>query len=128
MVAVVLLFTQPLVKLFASGFSGETLQLAVSSTRISILGIYFIVVRDIFAAYLKIHDNYLIPALIGFPMNLIIICSLFLGSKTNIYVLAIGSVLATAFQLLLLLPLIKKTGYKYQPFLRLNEKHIKRWL
>src|SRR5690606_26414608 len=36
-----LIFTKPIVKLFASGFDNETLGLAVTFTRISILGIYF---------------------------------------------------------------------------------------
>ena len=88
-VAIVLLFTQPIVKLFASGFSGETLALAVAFTRISVFGVYFTAVLNIFAGYLRIHDNYIMPALVGFPMNLVIIASLFISTKTNIYVIAI---------------------------------------
>jgi putative peptidoglycan lipid II flippase len=94
-VAIVLLFTQPIVKIFASGFSGETLELAIKFTRISVFGIYFTAVINILASYLQIHKNYIIPALLGFPMNLVIIASLFISTKTNIYVIAIGSVLAT---------------------------------
>ena len=41
-VAFVFLFTQPIVKIFASGFSRETLVLAFKFTRISIVGIYFV--------------------------------------------------------------------------------------
>jgi putative peptidoglycan lipid II flippase len=124
-VAIVLLFTQPIVKTFASGFSGETLELAVAFTRISVFGVYFTAVLNIFAGYLGIHDNYIIPALVGFPMNLVIIASLFISTKTNIYVIAIGSVLATASQLLLLIPSVRKTGYRYQPVLNLKDEYIK---
>ena len=42
-VGFVLLFTQPIVKLFATGFGGETLELAINFTRISVFGIYFTV-------------------------------------------------------------------------------------
>ena len=44
-----------------------------------------------------------------------------ISTKTNIYVIAIGSVLATASQLLLLIPFVRKTGYRYQPVLNLDE-------
>ena len=74
-VVIVLLFTQPIVKIFASGFSGETLELAVGFTRISVFGVYFTALLNIFAGYLRIHDNYIIPALVGLPMNLLIIAS-----------------------------------------------------
>ncbi len=37
----VLVFTQPVIKLFASGFTGETLEIAVKLTRISVFGVCF---------------------------------------------------------------------------------------
>jgi len=92
-VVIVMLFTQPIVRLFASGFSGETLELAIRFTRVSVFGVYFTALLNIFAGYLRIHDNYIIPALVGLPMNLVIIASLFISIQTNIYVMAIGSVL-----------------------------------
>ena len=124
-VTIVLLFTQPIVKLFASGFSGETLELAVAFTKISIFGVYFTALLNVFAGFLRLYGSYLVPVLARLPANLIIIASLFIGSKANIYVIAIGGVLATAFQLLLLLPFVRKTGYRYQPILNLKDEHIK---
>ena len=124
-VAFVLLFTQPIVRLFASGFAGETLEVAIRFTRISVFGVYFTALVNIFAGYLRIYDNYIIPALIGFPMNLIIIACLLISSKTNVYVMVIGSVLATASQLLLLIPAVRKTGYKWQAILNLKDEYIR---
>lgn len=72
-VAIVLLFTGPIVKLFASGFTGETLELAIRFTRISVFGVYFTALLHIFTGYLRLHDKFVIPALVGFPMNLTII-------------------------------------------------------
>ena len=40
-VVVVLVFTEPLVKIFASGFSDGTMRLTVRFTRITVFGIYF---------------------------------------------------------------------------------------
>ncbi|HUM44741.1 MAG TPA: murein biosynthesis integral membrane protein MurJ [Fervidobacterium sp.] len=124
-VVFVLSFTQPIVKIFASGFSGETLELAIRFTRISVFGVYFTALLNIFAGFLRLHENYIIPALVGLPMNLVIIASLFISTKTNIYVIAVGSVVATASQLLLLIPFVRKTGYRYQPILNLRDEYIK---
>ena len=123
-VTIVLFFTQPIVKLFAAGFSGETLELAITFTRISVFGVYFSALLNIFTGYLRIHDNYLIPALVGFPMSFIIIISLFISTKTNIYVIVVGAVLATASQLILLLRLFAKT-VRYQPLLDFKDENIR---
>ncbi|MBZ4663254.1 MAG: murein biosynthesis integral rane protein MurJ [Caloramator sp.] len=125
LVVITVLFTTPIVKLFATGFSGETLKLAVKFTRISIFGIYFSGLVYIFSAYLQIKNNFVIPALIGFPMNIIIIFSMFVASKTyNIY-LSIGSVVAFLAQLLLLLPFVFKKGYKFTFIFNVKDKYIK---
>lgn len=124
-VAFVLAFTQPVVKMFASGFSGETLELAVSFTRITVFGVYFTAVLYIFSGYLRVYEHYLAPALIGFPMNLIIICSLFIGAKTNVFVVAFGSLLAIASQLVVLIPFLRRTSYQHQIVVNVKDKYLK---
>jgi putative peptidoglycan lipid II flippase len=106
-------FTEPIVKLFASGFEGETLQLAVTFTRISIFGVYFTGLCSIFTSYLQIQKNFTVPAFIGFPFNIIIILSIILSSKGNVLLLSIGMLLAIASQLIFLLPFAYKKGYRY---------------
>lgn len=118
-------FTEPIVKLFASGFKGERLELAVKFTKISLFGIYFTGLLSIFSGFLQLKGNYAIPALIGFPMNFVLILSILLSSKTNILVLAIGIVIATASQLILLIPFIHKEGYRYKFVIDIKDKHIK---
>ncbi|MCK4257768.1 MAG: murein biosynthesis integral membrane protein MurJ [Halanaerobiales bacterium] len=121
-----LLFTEQIVKLFASGFEGETLALAVQFTRISLWGIYFTGLMYIFKGFLQLKGSYAIPALVGFPLNFFIILSIFLSSNTDVIILAIGSVIGIASQLFLLLPFIYKKGYKYKFILDIEDKHIKR--
>ena len=111
----VLVLTEPIVRLFAQGFNVETFELAVQFTKISVFGVYFTALLSIFTGYLRIYGNYTIPATVSIPMNILVIFSLFVSTKTNIYVIAIGSVLATASQLLLLIPFVRKTGYRYRP-------------
>ncbi|NLJ90256.1 MAG: murein biosynthesis integral membrane protein MurJ, partial [Clostridiales bacterium] len=124
-VVVVLVFTQPIVKLFASGFTSETLDIAVNFTRISIFGVYFTAILHVFTGYLRVHENYILPALIALPMNIIIIGSLFISTGTSINVIAVGSVIATASQLLILLPYIRRAGYHYKPVIDFKDEHLK---
>ncbi len=125
-VVIVLVLTEPVVKLFASGFSGETLVLAVNFTRITVFGVFFTALLNIFTGYLRVHENYLVPSLIGFPMNLIIVGSLCISVYTNVYVVALGSLLATASQIIVLIPFLKKTGFQYKLVLNLKDQHIKK--
>lgn len=121
----VLLFTRVIVRLFASGFTGETLSLAVNLTRISVFGVCFTGFVNIFAGYLRLHGSFVVPALIGFPMNLVVILSLFVSARTSLYVLGVGSVVATAAQFLLCIPFLRKVGYSHKRILDFQNKYMK---
>lgn len=123
-----LLYTEKLIKVFATGFQGETLALAVKFTRISLVGMYFTGLLAVFKGFLQLKRNFAIPALIGFPLNLFIILSIVLSYKTNIVILAIGSVIATAAQLVLLIPFVYREGYRYKFVLNIKDEHIKNML
>ena len=120
-----LFFTEPIVKIFASGFQGETLVLAILFTRISIIGIYFSALTYVFSSYLQINKNFVLPALIGIPFNLVSILAMALSVKYNILILSIGSVLAIAFQLVLVIPGAIKRGFRYSMTLDIKDIHIR---
>lgn len=119
-----LLFTDQIVKIFAWGFEAQTLCLTVQFTKLSLLTIYFIGVISIFSGYLQIKGNYVIPALIGVPLNVIIILSIVLSTMTNIVVLSVGFVIATASQILLMVPYMRKNRYKHKLIFDVKDKHI----
>lgn len=119
-----LLFTDQIVKVFASGFAGQTFVLAVQFTKISFLAIYFTGITGICSGYLQIKGNYLIPALIALPMNLLIIISIIISPHTNILVLAAGFVTAAASQVLLMIPFMYKNKYKHYPIFRVKDRLI----
>lgn len=124
LVIIILIFTVPIVKLFATGFSGATLNLAVKFTRISIISIFFSGLVYIFSAYLQIKNSFIIPALIWFPSNLIIIFSMYVASRTNSLYLAIGSFLSFLSQFLFVLPFVYKKGYRFNFILDTKDKYI----
>ncbi|NMA67037.1 MAG: murein biosynthesis integral membrane protein MurJ [Clostridiaceae bacterium] len=121
----VFLFPHHIVRLFATGFDEDTLNLAVNFTNIAIFGVYFTVSFNIFAAYLRIKGRFALPEIVNLPMNLILIGSLFISAKTNLIALAWGSLLATATQFILLIPAIRKEGYKYKAGLHLNDNYLR---
>lgn len=121
-----LVFSNLLVKLFAFGFDGETLEIAVLFTRIGITGIYFTSLTQLLVGYLQLNGKFVLPAMIGIPFNLIIIISIFVSTKMDIIILAIGGVLAALFQLLFLLPSLFKAEYSYKSIVQFNDPHIKK--
>lgn len=121
-----LIFTEPIVKIFASGFKGETLKIAVMFTRISIWSIYFSSLIYIFKGYLQLKDQFVVPALIGLPLNFITIIAIFISYRTNILVLSIGSIIATFSQIAIMVPWIIKKGFKYKFLVDKDSKYIKK--
>jgi putative peptidoglycan lipid II flippase len=121
-------FAGYLVKLFASGFDNNTLELAIKFTRISIISIYFNGLLHVFKGFLQIKGNYITPALIGIPMNLIIILSILVSYKTDVIFLAIGSIIAALSQFALVLYSSFKKGYKYNFIFNLADGNIKKFL
>ena len=123
-----LIFTEPIVNLFASGFKGETLQLAITFTRITLVGVYFTGLIFVFSAFLQIKEVFLIPVLMGLPANFIFIGTFFISSKTNIYYLSIGSLIAIASQFVLLIIYSYKKNYRYKLTLDFKDKYIKKMI
>jgi len=127
-ISIVFINTKFFVQIFASGFDYETLKLAITLTRISILGILFTTFVYIFNSFLQIKGNFLIPALTGIPLNIVIITSIILSYYYELYYLAIGSVVAALAQFILLLPSVKKENYKYHFRLNFKDKYTKEFI
>lgn len=126
LVVIGVVFATPLVQVFASGFSDETLDLAVRFTRIGFLGIYFTAIIAILNGYLQIKGNFAVPSMSTLPATLVAILAILISSKGNITILAIGTVVGGASQLLFLMPFVYKKGFRYQLNLDLKDPHIER--
>ena len=97
--ALVWLFTPAVVKLFASGFTEDTLEMAVIFTRIGISSLYFSSVIYVYNSYLQANNIFSFTAAAAISNSLTIILSIVLGACWNILALSIGSTLATAVQM-----------------------------
>ena len=125
-----LVFTEPLVKVFAMGFEGDTLKIAIDFTRITIIGIVFTGLSYVMTAYLQIKNNFTVPGLISVPKNIIIITSIILSVKYNPYIMIWGTLIGIATEFIFQLPFAMKSGYKYQLYINIKDKYIKKmsWL
>jgi putative peptidoglycan lipid II flippase len=118
-----------LVKLLAKGFYGEQFNLAVKLTRIGLPKIMISCVLGITTSFLQNEQRYTSSAAIGFPFNFVFIFYLlFLSTTFGIKGLMVASVIATLSQILIQIPEIKKTGYRYKFIFDLKDKYIKRVL
>ncbi len=122
----VVVFTEPIVKIFASGFENDVLNLAVSLTRISVWGVYFTGLVFIYKSYLQIKNNFIITGLISVPSNIIIVVSIVVSSYYGNIALGIGSIFAVLSQVLILAPSLIKAGYQYKPYLNLRSNQLRR--
>ncbi|TVT27275.1 murein biosynthesis integral membrane protein MurJ [Salinicoccus cyprini] len=125
-VILALIFTEYLVKVFAIGFEGETLALAVLFTRFSIFGIYFTIIIRILSAYLNYNKIFAVPSLIGIPMNFVLIAAIIISSRTDwILVLAIANVTALFVQFLIIIFFSHRHAFRFKPIFKPKDRHIK---
>lgn len=125
-----LIFTKPLVRLFAIGFNSETFSIAVNFTKVTLVGIVFTGASYVMTAYLQVKNNFVIPGMISVPKNIIIIISMILSIKYNPYIMIYGTLVGMASELLFQLPFAIKNKYKYERYVNFKDKHIKKaiWL
>ncbi len=127
-VSLVFQFTEQIVLIFASGFGDKTLQLAVNFTKISIFSIYFSGIIFVFTSYLQSKNRFISTGLMTIPLNIVTIASIYVGVKYNLNYLALGAIVATFFQLLLILIDIKKSDYSYNLYFNIKDKNLKKML
>lgn len=113
------------VKLFASGFSGETLHTAVYFTRLSVIGIIFSGAIYIITAYLQMKGSFVAITLLSMPMNLMMILSFYFAHRFGTQWLAYGLLASILVQLLFLLPFAYKKGFSCRIGLKLKDPNLK---
>lgn len=123
-----LIFPSQIVSLFAAGFDNETAILASSFIRTSALSLYLMVLVNIGGGFLQINDNFLVPAAISLPRNLAIIIAIVLSSTFGVGIMGWGILAAYLFEVLFILPFLKRSGYKYKPIIDYKDPNIKETL
>lgn len=119
------IFTEPLVRVFASGFNAETMALAVSFTRITLLAVFFQAILAVLQGYLQIKERFAAHGISYVIMNIVIVISIMLSKGSSVYLLAYGVTLSIACQSLFIFFVAKRSGYKHQFKIKIRDEHIK---
>lgn len=116
-----------LVKLVAIGFTGEQFRLTVLLNRIAMPMILFSGIVGIFTGYLHSDNKFASTSAVGFARNFVYIIFLLLfSSRFGIIGLMVASTIAVASQILILLPDVIKSGYRYKFTFNLRDKYVKK--
>ncbi|WP_233004650.1 murein biosynthesis integral membrane protein MurJ [Exiguobacterium aurantiacum] len=124
----ILLFSEQIVTVFASGLEGESFKLAVDFTRISSSTLYFSGLIYVLKAYSEANGNYLIPAFSSLPNSLISIGGIYLSTIYSVYWMSIGSALSIFVQLLIMLPFIYKNKFSFRAKLNLESNYLNKMI
>lgn len=104
------------VRVFAAGFDEETVTLAAQLVQSSAVGLYFMVLVSVWSGYLQTRKNFMIPASVSVPRNIVIVLSIVAAAKTtNLLILGVGILAAYGAECLLLVPFIVRSGYRFKP-------------
>ena len=120
-----IIFAKPLVKIFAIGYEGEALKLAIHFTRILLPTIIFVGVANILTSFLQVKGKFVIPGLVGVPYNIIIIASIIISKNTSIFVLVIGTFFAILSKTLFMVFEARRQGLRYKPKCSVKDDAIK---
>lgn len=125
-IAIVIIQIYPVgfVKLFASGFSGETLAMTVSFLRLVIFTVYFTVFFSIFQGFLNSHDVFIPSVVAPFMMNTVVIVFTIIAGLYNTMLLPFGFFLGYLAQLLFLGPVLRKYKFKYTPDFQFKDRNV----
>lgn len=106
-------FTPQIIKILASGFSGESYDFAVNFTRIMIFGTITMVTVNVYSVFLQYNNKYIFPAFNGVLLNFIVIGSTIISALyNNPLILPLGTLFGMMMQTIFLNINSKKMGLK----------------
>ncbi|MBE6834741.1 MAG: murein biosynthesis integral membrane protein MurJ [Ruminococcaceae bacterium] len=121
-VAVIMIFTAPVVSIVAPGFEGETRELCISLVRISAPMYIFITASAVYASVLQCHDKFLGSQIREVASHIpTILAAIFCYRRFGMNAMATALVIGGAVRLVIELPFVD-WGYKYRPDLKLRNK------
>lgn len=122
-----IIFSGPLVDLFANGYDAETASLSVSLTRMMFPTIFFTGIAYSFVGILQSFDEFNIPAFISVLSNAVIILYYpTLNSRFGITGLAVAFLIGWSAQAFVQIPSLKKKGFRYRPSLSIRNEEMKK--
>jgi len=122
----VFILARPLSQLIAPEYNLSQINLMVQLIRVMLVAQLFFAVSAFLTGMLQAHQRFIIPAISPILYNLgIIIGTVFLSGRLDIFGPAIGVVLGAFLHFIIQLPFAWNLGWRYQPILNFRHSGIK---
>lgn len=121
-----MVFAPALIKIIAPGFHKDVYDLTVNLSLIIMPSIIFYALTDISEGFLQANKIFAITVFTAVPFNLFIIAGILFPRHNSIEAVAIGSLLAVASQFLILIPFMRRSGFRYRMYINFKEEGIKK--
>ena len=128
LVAALLIFTEPILRLFAPGFDVQTMALTVRFVRISAASLFFMTLVSIWTGYLQANQNFVIPGSVSLVRNAVIIASIVIAPRFGLDFLGLGMLLAFVAEFLMLLVASLRASYRPKVIFQLKDEEVKQTL
>ena len=122
-IVIVLLWTPDIVKIFASGFEGQTLDYAIIFTRIAIFSLIFSSFVYVFTSFLQAQNKFNVVAFSAVLNGLIVLLFIVLSCYIDIWILCVGGILSVFIQALFLWIPSHRQCLKLYPCFKWNEQY-----
>jgi putative peptidoglycan lipid II flippase len=119
-------FAEQLVRVIAPRFTGETYELTVRLTRLSVVSIIFMSMNGGYTAVLQTLDDFMAPALVGMMLNLPIIAYILSGARAGVIGLAAATVVGNGLKVAVQIPWLLKHGYRYSLGLDFKDSRLRK--
>lgn len=120
-------FSPFIISVLAKGFSGEQFDMAVRLNRIGVPIIIFLGFTYVFSGFLQSREIFGPHALMGIPYNFVFLgFLLFFAKDKPISYLMVASVIASTMQVLIQLPAVIHSGYRYSPRINFRDPYLKK--
>lgn len=120
-----MIFTKPIVRIFATGFDDTGLTYLINISRITIFCMYFIIMAHIFKGYLEYKGKFIGTALYGVCMNIGMILGIVFSSTERYQILGLGVLLGYILGFIVLFILSRKNKFTVKLNLNLKDDYLK---
>lgn len=114
-------FSDQIIAIFASGFTGKTAELASSFVKITFFYLIFSATAEILEAFLRYKGIFIPQVAFGFLQNFILIGAIIISTITSYYYLIYGYLLVYLFRFLIMITIAKKYEFKYYSKVKIND-------
>lgn len=114
------------IKIFASGFEGETLKLACGFTRVGIMSLYFSALVFVYSSFLQAEKQFFPSSITAVLQSVFVLIFIILGAIYNIWILPIGCALSIGIRLIYLYPCVNKYGLRLRIDFKWKDDNVKK--